>query len=135
MIKNLKNIKYKIKEYLKFNIIGIINFLASQILYLTLFIIFNIQYIIAYTITSVISICSSYLLNSKLTFKEKKFSLKKFILSILIYIFEYGLNMGIIILFVNVFNISKVIAPIIAPAFSTPPVFFLMRYVIKNKHF
>lgn len=135
MIKNLKNIKYKIKEYLKFNIIGIINFLVSQILYLTLFIRFNIQYLIAYTITSVISICSSYLLNSKLTFKEKKFSLKKFILSILIYIFEYGLNMGIIILFVNVFNISKVIAPIIAPSFSTPPVFFLMRYVIKNKHF
>lgn len=135
MIKNLKNIKYKIKEYLKFNIIGIINFLVSQILYLTLFITFNIQYLIAYTITSVISICSSYLLNSKLTFKEKKFSLKKFILSILIYIFEYGLNMGIIILFVNVFNISKVIAPIITPAFSTPPVFFLMRYVIKNKHF
>ncbi len=135
MIKNLNNIKYKIKEYLKFNIIGIINFLVSQILYLTLLIRFNIQYLISYTITSIISICSSYLLNSKLTFKEKKFSLKKFILSILIYIFEYGLNMGIIILFVNVFNISKVIAPIIAPAFSTPPVFFLMRYVIKNKHF
>lgn len=131
MIKNLNNIK----EYLKFNIIGIINFLVSQILYLTLLIRFNIQYLISYTITSVISICSSYLLNSKLTFKEKKFSLKKFILSILIYIFEYGLNMSIIILFVNVFNISKVIAPIIAKAFSTPPVFFLMRYVIKNKHF
>ena len=134
MIKNLKHIKDKIKEYIKFNIIGISNFLVSQILYLTLFIGFKMQYLIAYTITSIISICASYLLNSKFTFKEKKFSFKKFILSILIYIFEYGLNLGIIISFVNLFNMSKVIAPIIAPAFSTPPVFFLMRYVIKNKH-
>ena len=76
MIKNLKHIKDKIKEYIKFNIIGISNFLVSQILYLTLFIGFKIQYLIAYTITSIISICASYLLNSKFTFKEKKFSFK-----------------------------------------------------------
>lgn len=132
MIKNIKYLKDKIKEYIKFNIIGIINFLVSQGLYLSLFLGLKINYLIAYTVTSVISIAASYFLNSKYTFKEKKYSFKKFVLSILIYVFEYALNMGIIILFVNVFNISKIIAPIIAPAFSTPPVFFLMRYIIKK---
>ena len=44
-----------------------------------------------------------------------------------------------IIALVNIFNLSKAIAPIIAPIFSTIPVFFLMRLVIKhndnkNKH-
>ncbi len=132
MIKNIKYLKDKVKEYIKFNIIGIINFLVSQGLYLSLFLGLKINYLIAYTVTSVISIAASYFLNSKYTFKEKKYSFKKFVLSILIYVFEYALNMGIIILFVNVFNISKIIAPIIAPAFSTPPVFFLMRYIIKK---
>jgi hypothetical protein len=41
--------------------------------------------------------------------------------------------MGVIILFVQVFNIGKILAPIIAPLFSTPPVFFMMRTVIKKK--
>ena len=31
------------------------------------------------------------------------------------------------------FDVNKIIAPLIAPIFSTPPVFFLMRLVIKNK--
>lgn len=128
-----KNNKMKIIEYVKFNIIGISNFLVSQFIYLSLFIGFKLHYLIAYTITSVVSITASYFLNSKFTFKEKNYSTKKFSLSILIYIFEYILNMVVIILFVNVFSMSKILAPIIAPIFSTPPVFFMMRIVIKKK--
>jgi hypothetical protein len=41
--------------------------------------------------------------------------------------------MGVIILLVQVFNMGKIISPIIAPLFSTPPVFFMMRAVIKKK--
>lgn len=132
MSSKIRSIKGKIKEYIKFNVIGTSNFLLSQLLYLTLYMGFKIYYLIAYTITSVISISASYILNSKLTFKEKNYSFKKFSLSVLVYIFEYILNMGIIIGLVKFFNMSKIVAPLVAPLFSTPPVFFMMRHVIKK---
>lgn len=124
--------KDKIIEYIKFNIIGTANFAVAQLFYLTLYLVFKINYLIAYTITSVISITASYYLNSRYTFREKKYSLKKYLLSFLVYILEYALNLGVILSLVNIFDLSKAIAPIIAPIFSTIPVFFLMRLVIKN---
>lgn len=133
MFSKLKKHKSKVVEFIKFNIIGLSNFLISQLIYITLFLSLKLHYLIAYTITSVISVSASYFLNSKFTFKENNYSTKKFSLSILIYIFEYILNMGVIILLVQVFNIGKILAPIIAPLFSTPPVFFMMRAVIKKK--
>lgn len=132
MIDKLKFLKGKIKEYIKFNIIGTSNFLVSQVFYIILFMVFKLNYILAYTITSILSIIASYFLNSKFTFKSESYSTKKFSLSVLVYIFEYILNMGIIIFLVKTFNINEIIAPLIAPIFSTPPVFFLMRAAIKN---
>lgn len=132
IVEKFKLYKDKIIEYIKFNIIGTANFAVAQLFYLTLYLVFKINYLIAYTITSVISITASYYLNSRYTFKEKKYSLKKYLLSFLVYIFEYALNLGVILSLVNIFGLSKAIAPIIAPIFSTIPVFFLMRLVIKH---
>ena len=73
----LKLYKDKILEYIKFNIIGTANFVVAQIFYLTLYLVFKINYLVAYTITSILSISASYYLNSKFTFKEEKYSLKK----------------------------------------------------------
>lgn len=134
MVDKLKFLKGKIKEYIKFNIIGTSNFLVSQVFYIILFMVFKLNYILAYTITSILSIIASYFLNSKFTFKNENYSAKKFSLSVLVYIFEYILNMGIIIFLVKILGINEIIAPLIAPVFSTPPVFFLMRLVIKNKN-
>lgn len=128
----LKLYKDKILEYIRFNIIGTANFVVTQILYLTLYLVFKINYIVAYTATSIISISASYYLNSKFTFKEQKYSLKKYLLSFLVYVFEYALNLGIILALVNIIGLNKIIAPIIAPVFSTIPVFFLMRLIIKH---
>lgn len=133
MIDKLNFFKGKIKEYIKFNIIGISNFVVSQIFYITLLLVFKLHYITAYTITSVLSVIASYFLNSKYTFKNDNYSTKNLYLSVLVYVFEYIFNITIIILLVMVFDVNKIIAPLIAPIFSTPPVFFLMRLVIKNK--
>ncbi|MPN04941.1 hypothetical protein SDC9_152190 [bioreactor metagenome] len=81
IVEKFKLYKDKIIEYIKFNIIGTANFIVAQIFYLTLYLVFKIDYLIAYTITSIISISASYYLNSKFTFKEQKFSLKKYLLS------------------------------------------------------
>ncbi|WP_455539889.1 GtrA family protein [Terrisporobacter sp.] len=124
--------KKKIIEYLKFNIIGILNFTIAQMFYLTLYLFFKINYIVAYTLTSIISISASYYFNSKYTFKQNKYSLKKYLLSFLVYLFEYTFNLSIILTLVNIFKVSKVFAPFVSPVFSTIPVFFLMRFVIKH---
>ena len=129
----LINLKSKIIEYIKFNIIGFCNFFLSQLIYLFLLLKLHLNYIIAYTIVSLVSITVAYFFNSKFTFKENRISIKKFFLTSLIYIFEYILNLGIIICMVKFLNLSKIIAPILAPAFTTPIIFFLMRYVIKQK--
>ncbi|SCH92230.1 MULTISPECIES: GtrA family protein [unclassified Romboutsia] len=127
------NLKSKFIEYIKFNIVGISNFWISQFFYLMLFLKFKINYLVSYTIVSVISISASYFLNSKYTFKNSKLSLKKFLLTFLVYIFEYILNMGVIIFMVNILGISKVFAPMLAPVISTIPIFFLMKFVINNQ--
>lgn len=132
IIDKLKFYKDKIIEYIKFNLIGTANFVVAQIFYLTLYLVFKINYLVAYTTTSIISITASYYLNSKFTFKDQKYSLKKYLLSFLVYVFEYALNLGIILALVNLLDLDEAIAPIIAPIFSTIPVFFLMRLVIKH---
>lgn len=132
MVDKLQFIKEKFKEYIKFNIIGISNFVVSQVFYITIFMVFKLNYIVAYTITSILSTSASYFLNTKFTFKSDNFSTKKFSLSILVYIFEYIFNMTIIIFLVRMFSVNKIIAPLIAPVFSTLPVFLLMRAIIKN---
>ena len=131
MLKKFDFIKGKVREYIKFNIVGMSNFVVSQLIYLTLYLLFKINYIVSYTITTVFSVCVSYFLNSKFTFKQEKYSLSKFLLTILIYICEYLINMTAILFLVNIIGLNKIIAPIIAPVFSTIPVFFLMRFVIK----
>jgi len=131
MLKKFDFIKGKVREYIKFNIVGMSNFAVSQLIYLTLYLLFKINYIVSYTITTVFSVCVSYFFNSKFTFKQEKYSLSKFLLNILIYICEYLINMTAILFLVNIIGLNKIIAPIIAPVFSTIPVFFLMRFVIK----
>lgn len=125
----------KVKEYLKFNIIGFSNFVISQIFYISLFSLFKINYVIAYTITSIFSVIASYFLNSKITFKQSNYCAIKLSLSIVVYIIEYIINMSIIVFLVNNFKISEILSPILAPIVSTPIVFVLMRYVIKKINF
>ncbi|MBQ3423442.1 MAG: GtrA family protein [Romboutsia sp.] len=130
-----KNIKSKFIEYIKFNIVGIINFWVSQLFYLILYLGLKINYLISYSIISVISITASYCLNSLFTFKNNKFSVQKFLLTFLIYLFEYGLNMVVILILVKILVISKVFAPMLAPVVSTLPVFLLLRFIINNPKF
>lgn len=135
MAQKLKFFKSKFKEYLKFNIIGMCNFIVSQIVYISLFSIFKLNYIIAYTLTSILSMSASYFLNSKITFRQNNYCPIKFSLSALVYVLEYIINMFIIVVLVNKFNFSELIAPILAPIVSTPIVFLMISYIIKRKKY
>ena len=131
MFKKIDLIKGKFYEYIKFNVVGMSNFIVSQAIYLTLYLLFKVDYIISYSITTVFSVVLSYLLNSKFTFNQEDYSLYKFFLTVLVYVCEYLININVILFLVNIVGLNKVAAPIIAPAFSTIPVFLLMRLAMK----
>lgn len=119
-------------EYIKYNILGSINFLICHIIYISLCHYFNINYKLAYTICNVISSLLSYIFNLKITFKQKNFSIKDFLKVYLSHIIEYFLNIMIVTFLVEIFKISELIAPIIAPALTTPLTFILVRLSLKK---
>lgn len=133
MDKSLFNIKSaKIKEFLRYTVVGCINTLIYYISYLVFMNIFNFSYRISFVAGYVISIIFSYFLNTYFTYKEKP-SLKKFLLFPLTYIPNFIIQYIGMILLVDHFNMNRKLAPIITAIVSTPITFFVMRYVIKKK--
>ena len=133
MDKSLFNIKSaKIKEFLRYVVVGCINTLIYYISYLVFMNIFNFSYRISFVAGYVISIIFSYFLNTYFTYKEKP-SLKKFLLFPLTYIPNFIIQYIGMILLVDHFNMNRKLAPIITAIVATPITFFVMRYVIKKK--
>lgn len=133
MDKSLFNIKSaKIKEFLRYTVVGCINTLIYYISYLVFMNIFNFSYRISFVVGYVISIIFSYFLNTYFTYKEKP-SLKKFLIFPLTYIPNFIIQYIGMILLVDHFNMNRKLAPIITAIVSTPITFFVMRYVIKKK--
>ncbi|WP_297133132.1 GtrA family protein [Terrisporobacter sp.] len=133
MDKSLFNIKSaKIKEFLRYTVVGCINTLIYYISYLVFMNIFNFSYKISFAAGYVISIIFSYFLNTYFTYKEKP-SLKKFLIFPLTYIPNFIIQYIGMILLVDHFNMNRKLAPIITAIVSTPITFFVMRYVIKKK--
>lgn len=133
MDKSLFNIKSaKIKEFLRYTVVGCINTLIYYISYLVFMNIFNFSYRISFVAGYVISIIFSYFLNTYFTYKEKP-SLKKFLIFPLTYIPNFIIQYIGMILLVDHFDMNRKLAPIITAIVSTPITFFVMRYVIKKK--
>ena len=133
MDKSLFNIKSeKIKEFLRYTVVGCINTLIYYISYLVFMNIFNFSYRISFVAGYVISIIFSYFLNTYFTYKEKP-SLKKFLIFPLTYIPNFIIQYIGMMLLVDHFNMNRKLAPIITAIVSTPITFFVMRYVIKKK--
>lgn len=133
MDKSLFNIKSaKIKEFLRYTVVGCINTLIYYISYLVFMNILNFSYRISFVAGYVISIIFSYFLNTYFTYKEKP-SLKKFLIFPLTYIPNFIIQYIGMMLLVDHFNMNRKLAPIITAIVSTPITFFVMRYVIKKK--
>ena len=133
MDKSLFNIKSaKIKEFLRYTVVGCINTLIYYISYLVFMNIINFSYRISFVAGYVISIIFSYFLNTYFTYKEKP-SLKKFLIFPLTYIANFIIQYIGMMLLVDHFNMNRKLAPIITAIVSTPITFFVMRYVIKKK--
>lgn len=135
------NLKYKIfllkgdilKEYIKYNLLGSINFIICHIIYICLCNHLNINYKLSYTICNFISALLSYIFNLKITFKQKSFLIKDFIKVYMSHIIEFLCNISLVTILVEFLKLSELIAPIIAPVTTTPLAFYLVRVSLKKK--
>nr|WP_253947847.1 GtrA family protein [Paenibacillus ehimensis] len=117
------------KEFVKFIISGLVNTLATYVVYL-LFL--NIStYTVSYSVSYFLGILLSYYLNSKFVFNERM-STKKLIRYPIVYISQYLINTIGLYLLVN-FGISEKIAPIIIICITIPITFVLSKLIIKKK--
>ncbi len=116
-----------IKQFIKFGIVGISNTLISLVIYYIL-VFLNIHYIIANTIGFVVSVMNAYYWNSKYVFKadRKRSFVKSFVKVFISYSSTFMLGTGLLYLWIDVLNISNLLAPIIN-LFITIPLNFLLN--------
>lgn len=118
----------KILQFIKFGFVGASNNLIYFAIYYVL-IYLNTNYLIANILGYTISSVWGYILNKKWVFKE---STEKTSKSVIKYYIVYGssflINISFMYFFVDVFNFSKIIAPILT-MFITVPYNFIFNKV------
>ena len=123
--------RYILFQFIKFGIVGVSNTLISYIIY-SFLIYINFYYIFASIIAFFISVLNSYFWNNKYVFKKNNGQSRNNIHSLLKTYLSYaftGLILQNILLFffIEIFNISKYIAPLLGLIITIPINFILNK--------
>lgn len=118
-----KNVVNLVKQFFKFGIVGCINTFSSWIFYYSLLFL-NVHYLIATTIAYILSSIIGFLLNKDWVFKKKIYDYHAIIKYYVVYGSSYLINIICMYIFVDILNISELIAPILT-LFVTVPYNFL----------
>lgn len=118
---NLKN------KFLKFIGAGVINTIASYLVYLLLVLFFNYQ--ISYAIAFIFGIILSFVLNTKYVFEVEQ-TLKKFILFPLVYLIQYLLGAFMMNFIIEILVINKFFAPLIVTVCLLPVSYLLSKKIL-----
>lgn len=97
------------KRFIKFLFVGIINTIVGYGSY-SIFIFLNIHYLIANTLSTIIGVINSYILNKKITFNDKKTNTKTPFKFVSVYVVSYLVGMINLKILVDFFNINSYIA-------------------------
>lgn len=129
-----------IVQFIKFGLVGLTNTVMSYVIYLISLILFrhfNIfeqgDYLVSQILAFILSVLWSFFLNNKYVFSieegKKRCLLKCLLKTYLSYAFTgLFLNSILLVLWVNVFNISEFLAPIINLIVSVPLNFFINKF-------
>ena len=105
----MKDFIIKNKQFIKFVIVGIINTIVGYGTY-GILIYFNVYYLIANTISTIIGVTNSYILNTRITFRDSKKDIKTPIKFVSVYIVSYIIGTLNLILLIKYFNVNSYIA-------------------------
>ncbi len=132
MPERLKKIVHKLfeREFIRFLLAGGINAIFSYGMYLVLLLI--VRYEAAYTVSYIFGIILSYYLHSILVFR-KKMKLLTFLSYPIVYIIQYGLNIVLLKLLVDIAGITTIAAPILVICITIPVTFLVSRFILSYK--
>ncbi|MDD9266610.1 GtrA family protein [Paenibacillus sp. GCM10023248] len=124
-------IRYLISRFaqeLKFAIVGLINTGISFIIYAILAF-YNVNYIIALIISYLVGIISSFMLNSKWTFKTSdKTQIKAILKFVMVYVLNLAINSLLLIILVDYFGGNKILSQLLALVLTTAFSFYGHKY-------
>lgn len=129
MLNKLRELFFK-KEFLLFLIIGIINTLSAQVIYL-IFIYLELSAGLSSLIGDILSVIVSYILNLKFTY-GKKHNWRLFFMFPMSYIPGWVINAMIVVLCVY-FGIPKIYAKLVSLPITIPINFLCMSMIFKIK--
>ena len=114
MIKNNDNVFSKLwikySPFIKFCLVGATNVIISYTAYFILLRL-GLYYLLATTIAYVVGILNGYIWSSKFVFKKNK-SINNMMKFFAVYISSLFINLGIMYICVDIYNMNKLIAPI-----------------------
>ena len=116
-------------RFKRFLVSGVINTLATYILYLLL--LKFLPYTWAYTITYAAGIALGYLLSAKWVFK-KNLSVRTAASYPLAYLINYAIGIGILRFCVHVLHVPTQVAPLIVVCVTVPAMFILTRAIFRE---
>lgn len=116
-------------QFIKFGIVGVSNTLISLGIYYALVFV-NVHYIIANTIGFIVSVMNAYYWNSKYVFKTDgvRNIVKSFIKVLMSYSLTFLLGTFLLYLWIDIFKISYIIAPIINLIITVPLNFIINKF-------
>lgn len=129
MLQKIKN-QFLNKKFIIFCIIGVINTLLAQLIYIVLVGLNLLPPGTASVTGDVLTIAVSYVLNMKLTYKEK-LSLKSAISFPISYIPGTIINALIVILVVNILHFPKIYAKAISLPITVPLNYIFVSLIVK----
>lgn len=114
-------------QFGRFLISGGVNTLLTYLIYVGLVTV--LPYPVAYTVTTILGIFLSYVLNALFVFR-RKLRLMAALQYPVVYIVQYFLGLALLYLLVEKVHLSKFFAPLLIVAATTPITFLLSRLVI-----
>ena len=129
----IKKLFYKYEKFIKFAIVGIGNLFISLITYYIL-VFFSINYQIANIGGFITGSLNGYIWNRIWVFKNSKKNLSSIVKFYFSYLSTWLLSAILLYIWIEIFNISDKIAPIINVVITTPINYFMNKYwVFKYK--
>lgn len=119
--------KFFSPELLRFVITGALNTGGGYVIYVCLLL--HVNYKIAYSVSFMLSVLLSYVLNAKFVFK-KKLSFKKLLQFPMVYLAQYTLGIFLLFVLIQKLSFPAVFAPLVVVAFTIPLTFFLSRFIL-----
>jgi putative flippase GtrA len=128
---SMKFTNLNIKEYAGFMMVGAVNTGVTYGMYAA-FLLLLLPYKVSYSLAYIGGIIISYYLNSQFVFKEPV-TLVKFLKYPVVYVVQYGLGIIILYVCIDIWSVSKWLAPIVVIVISLPVTFVISKLIIKGQ--